>query len=237
MTNTLKNLLFLDIETTASEAQYEDLPERMKPLWAHKAKFLDPNQNFSVPDLFSEKAAIYAEFGKIIVIGLGFLFQNDENEWCLKAKSLQNDNEYELLQEFANLIKTKFSTAQLVAHNGLEFDFPYICRRMTINKIQIPQILQVQGKKPWEINHIDTLELWKFGDRKSFTSLELLAACLDVPTSKHGIDGSKVNSTYYIEKNLQKIADYCTRDVVVLAQIYLRLIGREVIKQENILIT
>ncbi len=236
MNNSLKNLLFLDIETTASVATFEDLPERMKPLWTKKAKYLDANPDKLPAELFPERAAIYAEFGKIIVIGLGFLYQNENGEACLKAKSLQNDNEYELLLEFASLINSKFESAQLVAHNGLEFDFPYICRRMTINKILIPKIFQIQGKKPWEINHIDTLELWKFGDRKSYTSLELLAACLDVPTSKHGIDGSQVNATYYIEKNLQKIADYCTRDVVVLAQIYLRLIGKEVIQVQNIYI-
>jgi 3'-5' exonuclease len=121
-----------------------------------------------------------------------------------------------------------------VAHNGLEFDFPYLCRRLIINKLTIPNILQVQGKKPWEINHIDTLELWKFGDRKSYSSLELLAACLDVPSSKDGIDGSKVNYTYYQEKNLEKIAQYCAKDVIVLTQIYLRLMGEKVIPNQNI---
>ncbi|TAG53011.1 MAG: 3'-5' exonuclease [Cytophagales bacterium] len=230
----LKNLLFLDIETVAAYRTYEELPERFKPLWDNKSKNLDPQKLSNPVDLFPDKAAIYAEFGKIIVVGLGFLFQNDKNEWCLKAKSLKNDDEIELLKQFANLIESKFSTAQMVAHNGLEFDFPYLCRRMTINKIPIPYLLQVQGKKPWEINHIDTLELWKFGDRKSYSSLELLASCLDVPTSKDGIDGSKVNYTYYEEQNLKKIADYCTRDVVVLAQIYLRLTGNEIIKTENI---
>lgn len=237
MQNNLKNLLFIDIETVSSHKSFDELPDRFKPLWEKKSKFIDFNSDSNPSELFSDRGAIYAEFGKIIVIGLGFLYQNENHEWCFKAKSLKNDNELELLKEFIQIIGTKFSKAQLVAHNGIEFDFPYICRRLIINKLSIPNILNVQGKKPWEINHIDTLELWKFGDRKHYTSLELLAACLDVPTSKDGIDGSKVNYTYYTESNLQKIADYCTKDVIVLAQIYLRLIGENLVSNSNIFIS
>lgn len=238
MPNKFKNLLFLDIETVALTSSFSHLPERLKPLWEHKSKFLDKSELHNPAIVFEEKAAIYAEFGKVIVIGLGYIYENEQKEYCLKVKSLFGHDEKQLLQDFCDLINAKFGqqNLQLVAHNGLEFDFPYLCRRMIINKIAIPKVLQVQGKKPWEITHIDTLELWKFGDRKNYTSLELLASCLDVPTSKTDLDGSKVNYTYYIEKNLSKIANYCSRDVAVLTQIYLRLVGEEMIEEKNIFI-
>lgn len=238
MPNKFKNLLFLDIETVALTSEFEQLPERLKPLWEYKSKFLDKSELHNPAIVFEEKAAIYSEFGKVIVIGLGYIYENEQKEYCLKVKSLFGHDEKQLLLDFCDLINSKFGqqNLQLVAHNGLEFDFPYLCRRMIINNIAIPKVLQVQGKKPWEITHVDTLELWKFGDRKNYTSLELLAACLDVPTSKTDLDGSKVNYTYYKENDLSKIANYCSRDVAVLTQIYLRLVGEEMIEEKNIFI-
>lgn len=238
MPNKFKNLLFIDIETVALTSDFDKLPERLKPLWEYKSKYIAKSEINNYKAIFEEKAAIYAEFGKIIVVGLGYIYNNEQNEYCLKVKSLFNSDEKQLLTDFCNLISAKFGqqNLQLVAHNGLEFDFPYLCRRLIINSIEIPKVLQVQGKKPWEITHIDTLELWKFGDRKSYTSLELLAASLDLPTSKTELDGSKVNYTYYKEQNIQKIADYCSKDVVVLTQIYLRLINEQVIEEKNIYI-
>lgn len=238
MPNKFKHLLFLDIETVGLTSSFSKLPERLKPLWEHKSKFINKTDLQNPEVTFEEKAAIYAEFGKVVVIGLGYIYENEKKELSLKVKSLAGDDEKQLLAEFCELITNKFGqqNLQLVAHNGLEFDFPYLCRRLIINKLQIPKVLQVQGKKPWEISHIDTLELWKFGDRKSYSSLELLASCLDVPTSKTDLDGSKVNAAYYKENSLQKIATYCSKDVVVLTQIYLRLMGEEMIEEKNIFI-
>ena len=232
----LKNILFIDIETVAQTATFEELPERLQPLWEKKAQYIS-EKTVSTQESFSDKAAIYAEFGRIIVIGLGYLFYNAENELSLKLKSISGHNEQKVLTDFIQLLTHKFDpkTTLLCAHNGKEFDFPYLCRRMLINEIPLPEILQISHKKPWEINHIDTMELWKFGDKKSYTSLELLAAVFDIPASKNDLSGDKVNQAYYQENGLERIATYCQKDVAVLAQLYLKLNGLQGIKPENIL--
>lgn len=105
---------------------------------------------------------------------------------------------------------------------------------MLINGLKIPKVLQLSGKKPWEINHLDTMELWKFGDHKHFTSLNLLAAIFDLPTPKGDLDGSKVREVYYQQKDLNRIARYCENDVITLAQVLLRFKGLPIIPSENI---
>lgn len=231
----LKDLLVLDIETVSCTGSYEELDVRLKPLWDKKALFL--NDATPKEDLFLEKGGIYAEFGKIITIAVGVFYLDKNSQRCLKVKSFCGENEKELLEEFKSLLE-KFHPQKLtlVAHNGKEFDFPYICRRMLINRIELPEVLKIGGKKPWEINHLDTLELWKFGDRKNYTSLELLAAVFDIPTSKDDIDGSMVNKVYYKENNLAKIAHYCRKDVIVTSQLLLRLFNEPLIAEDNIFI-
>jgi 3'-5' exonuclease len=233
----LKNILFLDIETVALTSTFGELPERLQTLWEKKAKYIT-EEPIAPEKSFIDKAAIYAEFGKIIVIGLGYLYYNSQNELSLKTKAIAGDDEKKVLEEFIELLNQKFDakTSILCAHNGKEFDFPYLCRRMLINGIPLPDILDISNKKPWEINHLDTMELWKFGDKKSYTSLELLAAIFDIPTSKSDLSGDKVSRTYYEENGLKRIATYCQKDVVVLAQLYLKLKGMELVKQENIIV-
>ena len=227
--------MFLDIETVSSKASYDELPEKMKFLWNKKAKFIaEDGQN---PSEVYNKAGIFAEFGKIVCISVGLIFPGDD-KYCARIKSFAGDDEKALLQEFNSMlinygIKKEFT---LCAHNGKEFDFPYLCRRMLINCIKIPGILDISGKKPWEIAHLDTLDMWKFGDRKSFTSLELLASIFGIESSKDDIDGSMVNSVYYQEHDLEKIARYCKQDVVVTAQLYLKLLCQSMVDPENIVI-
>jgi predicted PolB exonuclease-like 3'-5' exonuclease len=232
----LKNILFIDIETVSMVEAYPLLPERLKPHWDKKAMYID--QEIPAEDLFFEKAGIYAEFGKIIVIAVGFFYTNKySEELSFKVKSFASDDEHKILSEFSSLIEEKYQHRKLVlcAHNGKEFDFPYICRRMLVNKLNIPHQLNLVKKKPWEIDHIDTLEMWKFGDRKNYTSLDLLASLFDIPTSKDGIDGSMVNHVYYKEANLSKIAKYCEKDVIVTAQLFLRLNNKELVAEPNII--
>jgi len=231
-----KNFLLLDIETVAGFASYEQLPERMQNLWDKKAVSLKRgDETMSNAEYFYDRGAIYSEFGKIVCIAFGAFYWNEKDEIAFKVSSFSGDDEVQLLLQFKALIE-KYPADQLVlcAHNGKEFDFPFICRRMLIHCIEIPRALQISGKKPWEILHQDTMELWKFGDYKSYTSLDLLAAVFDIPGSKNEMSGDQVTKVYYEEKDLSKICRYCREDVVVLAQLYLRLHCFQTVKPENI---
>jgi uncharacterized protein YprB with RNaseH-like and TPR domain len=233
----LSNLLFLDIETVSLTKRFEQLEPRLQEAWGKKALQLNPECS-SIGDYFFEKAAIYAEFGKVIVIGIGYFHENAKGELCFRAKSIAHDSEKEVLSGFSELLQRSFASPELTlcAHNGKEFDFPYLCRRLLVNGLPLPSCLQMSGKKPWEIRHLDTLELWKFGDRKHFTSLELLATIFGIPSSKQTIDGSMVNKAYYIDENLNQIAEYCKRDVLVLAQLFLKMHGLALPKAENMVV-
>lgn len=228
-------MLVIDIETASAFKDYSDMDERMQSLWQKKASFLANNDNKTAEELYFDRGAIYAEFGKIICISAG-IFTHQDGLYGLRIKSFASDNELEVLQAFKELVESKFDQNKLhmVAHNGREFDFPYIGRRMLVNNVQIPKALDMRGMKPWEIQHIDTMELWKFGDRKNFTSLDLLAALFDVESSKNDIDGSMVNSVYYHDNDLERISAYCQRDVMVTAQVFLKLEGLPVIETDRI---
>lgn len=230
-----KNLLFLDIETISLVDRYEKLPDRLKALWNHKAQFIKNDLSLSPEELFFDKAAIYSEFGKVVCISVGFFNRMENGEYQLRVTSFYGDDEKKILSDFKSLLeKLDQKELRLVAHNGKEFDFPYICRRMIINEIGLPYCLQLAEKKPWEVKHIDTMEMWKFGDKKSYTSLELLATIFDITSSKQEIDGSMVNQTYYVDNNCDLISEYCQADVIVTAQLYLRMNLLPLIKEENI---
>lgn len=232
-THALHEILFIDIETVSQYADYEAVPDRIQQIWKKKsqivAKDVEPDKSYF------DKAAIYAEYGKVIVIGLGIVHGGFGDE-KLRIKAFASDNELELLQKFSLFLEENKFIKKICAHNGKEFDFPYLCRRMLVNGIKIPQLLTVAHLKPWEIPHIDTLEMWKFGDWKNFTSLETLAAIFDIPTSKDNIDGSLVNKFYYEYQSLDKIEEYCKNDVLVLVQLYLRLMQLQPIPEKNVTI-
>lgn len=231
-----KNFLLLDIETVSAHASYDLLSERMQKLWDKKsASLLKGADGITSADCFYDKGAIYSEFGKVVCIAFGAFFWNEKDEIAFKVRSFSGDDEVALLLEFKNLIE-KYPPDQLIlcAHNGKEFDFPFLCRRMLIHGIEIPKALQISGKKPWELLHQDTMEMWKFGDYKSYTSLDLLAAVFDIPGSKSEMSGDQVTKVYYEEADLEKICRYCREDVVVLAQIYLKLNGIQLVSENNI---
>lgn len=220
----IHNILFLDIETVPVYRSFDELPDRFQSLWIKKAKFLRDTDDGTPQELY-ERAGIYAEFGKIVTIAVGYFVPQETEVLNFRIKAFANHDEKALLEDFSVLLNEHFNTqkVRLCAHNGKEFDFPYIGRRMLINQLPIPEPLNLSGKKPWEVPHIDTMELWKFGDYKHFTSLDLLAALFDVESSKDDIDGSQVYKVYYQESNLERIAKYCKRDVMVLAQVFMRL--------------
>lgn len=230
----IPQVLFLDIETVSLAKDFASLPEGLQKHWKRKAEMLD--QEAEPGKLFSDRGAIYSEFGKVIVIGVGFFhFVEGDQKMQFRCKAFAGDDEKSVLSAFVQFLqKTRYQF--LCAHNGKEFDFPYLCRRMLVNGISLPSILDISGKKPWEVAHFDTLELWKFGDRKSFTSLDLLATILEVPGSKDDIDGSQVGTVYYNEHNLDRIATYCKKDVVTLAQVFLRLNGHQPIPADQVVI-
>jgi len=229
----LENILFLDIETVPQEEHFSLLDEEMKQLWEQKTQY-QRREEFS-PEDFYEKAGIWAEFGKIVCISVGyFVIRGDIRNF--RVTSFFGE-EKKILLDFNNLLNNHFNHSQqvLCGHNAKEFDIPFIARRMIINNIAIPSKLNLFGKKPWEIQHLDTLELWKFGDYKHFTSLKLLTKILGIPSSKGDIDGSQVGQVYYVEKDIDRIVSYCEKDVIAVAQVFLRFRKEELLIEDEII--
>lgn len=229
----IEDILFIDIETIPQESSMNLLDPVIQSLWEKKSKlFRNPDQ--TAEDVY-ERAGIYSEFGRIICISVGFI--KEKNPFTLRLKSFFGDDEKSLLNDFSGMI-SKFSKsnreALLCAHNGKEFDFPYIARRMIINRLVIPEILDNAGKKPWEIKLLDTMDLWKFGDYKNYTSLELLTSVLGIQSPKNDIDGSMVAGVYYNEKDLKRIVRYCEKDVLAIAQVLLRFMNLPGIQEDRI---
>lgn len=228
----LHNLLVLDIETVPQYATHDEVPGHFKKLWELKTQYQRKDET---PEEYYQRAGIWAEFGKIVCISAGVFTKGKENVG-LRIKSFAGHDEKDLLTRFSAMLFGQPANLILVAHNGKEFDFPYICRRLLINGLPFPPQLQLAGKKPWEIIHLDTMELWKFGDYKNYTSLNLLTAIFDIPTPKDDIDGSMVSHVYWNENQLERICTYCQKDVVATAQLIRRYRGEELIKDEMITI-
>ena len=229
----IKNILVLDIETVPQFAAYEELPSQWKELWNKKMQ-RELKEGLS-PDGLYQRAGIYAEFGKIVCICAGYFYDNG-NGISFKVKAFYGDDEKQVLCDFSDTLNRGFSTEEhvLCGHNGKEFDFPYIARRCLVNGLPIPFLLNNAGKKPWEVQLMDTMDMWKFGDYKSYTSLNLLASVFGIESPKNDMDGSQVWSAYWVDKDLQKIKNYCMKDVVTVAQLLLRFKGMELLKEENI---
>lgn len=229
----IENILFLDIETVPEERSYSDLSKHKQSLFAEKTKYQRKDE--ILPDDFYERAGIWAEFGKIICISVGYFHGNQEDR-SFRLKSFYGINEKDILKDFKYLLEHYFGNKHhlLCAHNGKEFDFPYLARRMIINGIQLPEKLNLFGKKPWEVAHIDTLEMWKFGDYKHYTSLNLLTNILGIDSPKEDIDGSQVSKVFYEDNDLERIALYCENDTIAVAQVLLRFFNLELLHKDHI---
>lgn len=227
-----EKILFVDIETVPEHESFDELTEESQELFAKKTSY-QRKEDITAKE-FYERAGIWAEFGKIVCISAGYFVNRGEQEE-FRVRSFSGE-ELALLQEFKELLDTHFNGHKhlLCAHNGKEFDFPYIARRMIIKGVELPAKLNLFGKKPWEIPHLDTMELWKFGDYKHFTSLKLLTHIMGIPSPKTDIDGSEVGKVYYEEKNLERIVKYCERDVVAIAQLLLRYNNQDLLKEQQI---
>ena len=230
----LKDILFLDIETVPKHESWEELLEEEQQLFEKKTAY-QRKEDYTAEE-FYDRAGIWAEFGKIVCISVAY-FAPNEKTYRLRVTSFAGENEKDILFQFKELLINHFSKKQhlLCAHNGKEFDFPYIARRMIIHQIELPTKLNLFGKKPWDVAHIDTMELWKFGDYKHYTSLQLLAFTLGIPSPKDDIDGSKVAHVYYKEKDLERIVKYCEKDTITLAQLLLRFNNEDLIKEQDII--
>ncbi|WP_405611304.1 3'-5' exonuclease [Polaribacter sp. Asnod1-A03] len=230
----LNNILFLDIETVPQEERWNLVSITNQEFFKQKTKY--QRKEGVTAEEFYNSAGIWAEFGKIVCISVGY-FTDDKEKKQLRITSFFGDDEHKLLTDFKILLDKHFGKKEhvLCAHNGKEFDFPFIARRMIVHQIELPKKLNLFGKKPWEVPHIDTLELWKFGDYKHYTSLKLLTSILGVPSPKDDIDGSEVADVYYKEKNIQRIVTYCEKDTIAIAQILLRFNNEELLKEENII--
>ena len=234
----LNNLLLLDIETVPQFEEYDLSPISWQILWKEKISKTVP-ENTPPTESYRQRAGILAEFGKIVCISTAFFYDDSNKKTSLKVKSIYNSDEKELLQTFIMLCNKVFSRNaqfQFAGHNIKEFDIPYICRRMIINSIPLPEYLLIHEKKPWEVKMFDTLNFWKFGDHKNYISLHLLANVLDLPTSKTDMDGSMVQDVYYKDKNLRRIADYCERDVILTANVILKFINFPILEDSSVII-
>ena len=238
----IEKILFLDIETVSGKASFNELDDTFKSLWKLKCRQILRDYDAEVEEeqaslLYKQRAAIYAEYGKIVVISVGFLAKEDGKQ-ILRLKSFKGDDEKALLEEFSQLLNKHFfdpNVHYICGHNIKEFDVPYLCRRLVINQMQLPNLLNVVGKKPWEVKYfMDTMELWKFGDYKNYTSLKLLAAVMGIPSPKDDIDGSEVGMVYWLEKDLNRIAVYCEKDVLTVVQLFMKYCLNPVLTSDQI---
>ena len=230
----LKHILFLDIETVPEKRSFSQLDDFRQKLFAEKTKYQRKDE-FS-PEDFYDRAGIWAEFGKIICISVGF-FNNFDRDRTFRLKSFYGKDESKILIDFKSLLEKHFDGKHylLCAHNGKEFDFPYLARRMIINNIAIPEKLNLFGKKTWEVAHLDTLEMWKFGDYKHYTSLNLLTNILGIESPKGDIDGSQVSQVYYEDQDLERIAKYCEKDTLAVAQVLLRFMNLDLLEEQQLI--
>ena len=231
----LQKVLFLDIETVPQSYDYKDLDETTAALFDRKTRF-QQKEGKPVDEIYEERGGILSEFGKIVCISVGFVHETTTGKE-MRLKSFYHDDEETLLKDFARLLNDNYNSPYhlLCGHNGKEFDFPYIARRMLINGIKLPNALDIAGKKPWEVQHLDTMDLWKFGDYKHYTSLALLCHVFNIPTPKDDISGADVARVYYEDKDLERIKVYCEKDVVALVQLFLKMKGDALVEEGNII--
>ncbi len=238
----MEDILFLDIETVPVAEHMVDMSEDMQTMWDLKFQglkrsgmFASESDDYGPEDAFFEKCGVYAEFAKVVCISVGFIHIKD-NQRKLRIKSFASEDEKVVLEGFADLVRKFIRSARhrFCGHNIKEFDMPFISRRMIVNGVEIPREMNLMGKKPWETNLLDTMEMWKFGDFKSYTSLKLLTALFGIPSPKDDIDGSEVAGVYYFEKDLSRIVTYCQKDVLATVQVYLRMNNLSLIDERNV---
>ncbi|MBK9149804.1 MAG: 3'-5' exonuclease [Saprospiraceae bacterium] len=231
----LKNCLFLDIETVPVFASFDALSEEMQGFWIRKSQGIAretvSGEKETPEQTFEGRAGIYAEFAKVICVSVGYIRHEEDGSLSFRIKSFAGDDEKELLSGFSDLLVKHYNNPEkyfLSGHNIKEFDIPFLCRRMVIHGVPFPAMLDISGKKPWQTQHLlDTMDMWRFGDFKSYTSLGLLAATLNIPSPKDDIDGSMVGHVYWKEGDLDRIVRYCEKDVATVMKIMMKYAGMD----------
>ena len=241
--NYLKRCLFIDIETVSEKSEYSLLSDEKKALWKTKAQLIqktsaNEQKEDEIASLYQSKAGIFAEFAKVVCISMGFLSFDGEDPLKIRIKSIAGEDEHRILSDFSRILVNHYNdpeNSRICGHNIKEFDIPFICRRMVINQIRFPAILDVSGKKPWQTTHLlDTMDMWRFGDYKNYTSLNLLAGTLGISSPKDDIDGSMVGPLFWEEGDIDRIVNYCQKDVVTVVQIIMRFVGLSLFSSEQI---
>lgn len=233
-----KNLLFIDVKTVAGSPDFARLTPRMQQHWTAKISRYKNEEPWTEAEWYANRASYYPEFGKIVCIGVGGIYWDDHEQPHLKIKTLTDADEAALLAEFSQIV-ARYPAKDLVlcAHNGKEFDYPFVCRRMVAHGLELPLPLQLTGKKPWEIQHLDLLEQWQFGDKRHYVSLDLLAATLDVPTEPLPWSGDQTSFVYYQDGNLDRIRPYTEQSVEMLVQVYLKMTNTSLISAKHVVVT
>ncbi len=253
----LTRVFFVDIETAPGRADFAEHAPRQQQLWTtfcekRHAKELEAGQ--TPADLFA-RAGLYAEFGQVVCISVGYFRLEADGGLRFYVKSFASTDECEVLHGFATALGerrpygTKLAMATtrehdnprecghfLCAHNGREFDYAYLGRRMMICGVPLPKMLDISGYKPWELPHLlDTMDLWKFGDGKGYTALNLLAGVFNIPSPKDDIDGSQVGRVFWTEgqAGVERIATYCEKDVITTARVYLHYAGQSALWDDD----
>ncbi|HMG82569.1 MAG TPA: ribonuclease H-like domain-containing protein [Ferruginibacter sp.] len=231
----LEDFLIIDIETVSQQPGFDLLSADWQQLWQDKVKHSLPD-NISPGEYYPQRAGVMAEFAKVVCISLGY-FKKEQGKYQLRVKSIYNIEEKELLKAFIQTVDQLYisnNNWSFTGHNIKEFDVPFLCRRILINDLPIPPYLDFQNMKPWETNMVDTFQYWRFGDYKQYTSLKLLAAALNVPSPKDDIDGSMVGDVFWKEKNIERIAFYCQKDVVTVANIVCRFKNLRLLNSDQV---
>ncbi len=230
----LNSLLFIDIETTSNKSDFKELSSELQILWSEKISKTEP-ENRDLSGTYSERAALFAEFGRIVCISVGYFPSGERQKF--RVKSFAGADEKAVLSGFFGAVsgfEKSMYTLKFCGHNIQEFDIPYICRRALIHALPLPNVLQISGKKPWEMPVVDTMQLWRFGAYRDYISLRLLTGILDISTPKDDIDGSQVGEVFWHEKDIQRIATYCQKDVIAVAQLMLRFKIKPLLEDQNI---
>ncbi len=233
----LENFLIIDIETVSEQKDFDTLHTDWKKLWEEKVRHILP-EDITAGEYYPQRAGVMAEFAKVVCISMAY-FKKESTGYQLRVKSFAGHNEKELLQQFVQTVgqmEAIHNRWSFTGHNIKEFDIPFLCRRLLINSLAIPAYLDFQNMKPWETNMVDTFQYWRFGDYKNYTSLKLLAGALNVPSPKDDIDGSMVGGVYWQENDVERIATYCQKDVVTVANIILRFKNLPLLKEDEVII-
>lgn len=240
----LKNTLFIDIETVSEKSTFEELGVEMQAQWFKKSNKFLTNKSLElttemVSNFYGQKAGIFAEFAKVACITVGYLSTKKGEDSELRLKSFSGE-EKDILEQFNDMLDKHYDKPDehfLCGHNIKEFDIPFLCRRCVIHGLDLPRLMNISGKKPWQVGHLlDTMELWRFGDYKNYTSLALLAATLNIPSPKDDIDGSMVGHVYWEENDIERIVTYCEKDVLTVAQVVMRFAGMDLILEDNVFV-